>query len=72
VKGGRSEYATLEKTKDNKGKELWCCFVDFKKHFNTTPREKLWERLTKREVLNGWMVLILMLYETVKDKLIIA
>lgn len=31
----------------HKKQKVLCCFVDFKKPFDTVPRKKLWERLEK-------------------------
>ena len=29
------------------GKTLYCCFVDFKKAFDTVPRSELWNRMVE-------------------------
>ncbi len=37
---------TMIKQSKAKKKPLYCCFVDFKKTFDTVPREMLWQMLT--------------------------
>ena len=43
------------------GKELYCCFVDFKKTFDMVPRDKLWRTWVPGE----YMVVISRIYEKV-------
>eukprot|EP00249_Psilotum_nudum_P014414 c24809_g1_i1 orf=143-907(+) len=49
-----------------KGQPLYCCFIDFKKAFDTVPQDVLWERLESIEVPEGIRHAISRLYERVK------
>ncbi|MCO5549427.1 hypothetical protein L7F22_002898 [Adiantum nelumboides] len=48
-----------------KGKDLYCCFVDFKKAFDMVPHENLWKRVKKLQVPNEYMHAISRIYEKV-------
>ena len=48
-----------------KGKGLYCCFVDFKKAFDTLLRENLWRRMEKLQVPSDYMHAISRIYEKV-------
>ena len=41
---------TLLKQTRKKGQKLYCCFVDFKKAFDSIPRQQLWEVLKSKGV----------------------
>ena len=47
------------------GKSLYCCFVDFKKAFDTVPRDGLWERMQMLGVPIELCMGIYRLYERV-------
>ena len=49
-----------------RGEGLYCCFVDFKKAFDTIPRQKLWERMEKLEVPKEYMTAVARIYEKVR------
>ena len=49
-----------------KVKGLCCCFVDFKKAFDTVPRESFWRRMEKLQMLSDYMhEIFLYIYEKV-------
>ena len=48
-----------------RGKGLYCCFVDFKKAFDTVPRQHLWRRMEEFEVPSEYMLAISRIYEKV-------
>ena len=50
------------------GKTLYCCFVDFKKAFDTVPRSELWNRKVEIDMLLEYQV-VARLYEQVKSQL---
>jgi hypothetical protein len=52
-----------------KKEELFCCFVDFKKAFDTVPREKLWHRIEELGVPMHLRAAVHRLYEEVKVKI---
>ena len=54
----------IEKVSGDK-EEVLCCFVDFKKAFDTIPRDKLWRRMEELEILH-YRVVVHRLYEEVK------
>jgi hypothetical protein len=45
----------IDKTKKMNKKKLYCCFVDFKKAFDTIPRDLLWQELAEIGI-NGKML----------------
>ena len=47
------------------GKGLYCCFVDFKKAFDTVPRDNLWKRMEELQVPLEYMHAVARLYEQV-------
>ena len=51
------------------GNTLYCCFVDFKKAFDTIPRGGLWERMRKIGVPEHLQAGVGKLYEQVRCKL---
>jgi hypothetical protein len=58
----------IEKVWEKK-EEAFCCFVDFKKAFDTVPRDKLWYRMEKLGVPIHLRATIHRLYEEVKVKI---
>jgi hypothetical protein len=52
-----------------KKEEVLCCFVDFKKSFDTVPREKIWHRMEELGVPMHLRAAIHRLYEEVKVKI---
>ena len=58
----------VEKVWEDK-EEVFSCFVDFKKTFETVPRDKLWRRMEELEIVVHYRVLVHILYEEVKVKL---
>ena len=54
----------IDQTKARK-KKLYCCFVDFRKAFDTVPRERLFDRLKSLEIPNDMIWAIYALYEQV-------
>ena len=53
----------------NDKSNLFCCFVDFRKAFNTVPRYNLWNRLEELKVPLELRAAALRLYENVIAKL---
>ena len=49
--------------------EVFCCFVDFKKAFDTVPRDNLWRRMEELEIPLHYRVVVRRLYEEVKVKI---
>ena len=49
--------------------EAFCCFVDFKKAFDTVPRDKLWYRMEELGVPIHLTAAVRRLYEEVKVKI---
>ena len=54
----------IDQTKARK-KKLYCCFVDFRKAFDTVPRERLFDRLKRLEIPNDIIWAIYALYQHV-------
>jgi hypothetical protein len=51
------------------GKTLYCCFVDFKKAFDTIPRNELWNRMVEIGMPLEYRAAIARLYEEVRCQL---
>ncbi len=51
----------------NKGKKLYCAFVDFSKAFDYVVRENLWLKLIKLGVRGKMLNIIKSIYENVKS-----
>ena len=49
--------------------EVSCYFVDFKKAFDTVPRDKLWRRMEELEIPLQYRATVHRLYEEVKVKI---
>jgi hypothetical protein len=47
---------------------IFCCFVDFRKSFDTVPRKNLWDRLEEIKVPFELRVVAIRLYENVISK----
>jgi len=58
----------VEKVWEDK-EEVFYCFVDFKKAFDTVPRDKLWRRMEELEIPVHYRVVVHRLYEEVKVKI---
>jgi len=58
----------LKKVWEDK-EEVFCCFVDFKKAFDTVPRDKLWCRMEELEIPMHYIVVLHRLYEEEKVKI---
>eukprot|EP00253_Pinus_taeda_P016131 PITA_16131 len=58
----------MEECRNDKS-NLFCCFVDFKKDFDTVPRNNLWNRLEELKVPFELRVATIRLYENVIAKL---
>lgn len=73
--GFRPKYSTInhcmtlrhliKKVWDKWGEEIFFCFVDFKKDFDTITRSKLWSRMEELEIQKQYRVVIHRLYEQV-------
>jgi hypothetical protein len=61
-------YGIISKELHNTKTNLFCCFVDFRKDFDTIPRKKIWNRLEEMKVSFKLRVLIIILYEKVISK----
>jgi hypothetical protein len=53
----------------NNKSNLHCCFIDFKKDFETVPRTNHWNRLEEIKVCSQLRVVVVRLYESVISKL---
>lgn len=58
----------IEKAWEKKA-EVFCCFVDFKKAFDTVPRDKLWNRMEELGIPVHLRAVVHRLYEDVKVKI---
>ena len=54
----------------NEKSDLFCCFVDFRKDFDTVPRNNLWNRLEELKVPSKLRAAATKLYENVIAKFI--
>jgi hypothetical protein len=52
-----------------KKEEVFCCFVDFRKAFDTVPRDKLWGKMEELGVPRHLRAVAHTLYEEVKVKI---
>ncbi|KAH9319051.1 hypothetical protein KI387_020820, partial [Taxus chinensis] len=59
----------IEKVWDTQGEEAFCCFVDFKKAFDTVPRKKLWDRMEELGIPDEFRAAVHKLYEQVRAKI---
>ncbi|KAH9324645.1 hypothetical protein KI387_004823, partial [Taxus chinensis] len=59
----------IEKVWDSQGEEAFCCFVDFKKVFDTVPRDKLWNRMEELGIPDKFRAAVHRLYEQVRAKI---
>jgi len=46
---------TLIEQSTHKRKKVYCCFVDFRKAFNTVPRDLLWQELAEMGIVGRFM-----------------
>ena len=46
---------TLQNQHRSDGQQLWACFVDFKKAYDTVPRQRLWDQLAARGLGSSWL-----------------
>jgi hypothetical protein len=58
----------IEKAWEKK-EEVFCCFVDFRKAFDTVPRDKLWSRMEELGVPKHLRAAVHRMYEEVKAKI---
>lgn len=56
----------IQKFWDKKVQESFCCFADFKKAFDTVPRDKLWHRMEEQGAPTEYIPDVLKLYEHVR------
>ena len=59
----------IEKIWNKQGGTSYCCFVEFKKSFDTIPREKIWNKMEELGIPNGYRVEIHRIYEKVQHKI---
>ena len=59
----------IEKIWDKQGETTYCCFVDFKKAFDTMTIDKLWNKMEELCILDGYRAAIQRLYEKVRAKI---
>ncbi len=57
----------IEKVWEKK-EEVFCCFVDFRKAFDSVPKDKLWQRMEELGVPKHLRAIVHRLYEEVKVK----
>ena len=58
--------ALVGQAKSQRGKKLYCCFVDFRKAFDSIPRERMWQVLHERGLTGQAISALKSTYE--KDK----
>ena len=58
----------IVKAHQNSKRDPFYCFLDFRKDFNTIPRDKLWERLEEIMVPTKLRIAMICLYQTVIAK----
>ena len=51
------------------GKTIYCCFVNFKKAFDSVPQSELWNRMVEIDMQLEYRVVVACLYEKVKRQL---
>ena len=56
---------TLQEQYRSNGQQLWACFVDFKKAYDTVPRSCLWNKLWARSLDGSWLRAVQALYADV-------
>jgi len=56
---------TLQDQHRSSGQQLWACFVDFKKAYDTVPRQRLWTKLAARGLGGSWLQAMQALYADV-------
>ena len=56
---------TLQDQYRRSGQQLWACFVDFKKAYDTVPRTRLWTKLQARGLGGSWLRAVQALYADV-------
>jgi hypothetical protein len=56
---------TLQDQHRSTGQQLWACFVDFKKAYDTVPRQRLWTKLAARGLDGSWLRAVQALYADV-------
>jgi hypothetical protein len=59
----------IKKIWDKHGETAYCCFVDFKKAFDTMPRDKLWNKMEELGIPDGYRAAVHRLYEKVRAKI---
>ena len=59
----------IEKVWNIQGEEAFCCFVDFKKAFDTVPRDKLWRRMEEIRIPSEYREVVHKLYEKFRAKI---
>lgn len=53
---------------EKQGEEVFFCFVDLKKAFDTIPREELWHTMEELDIPKEYRAVVYKLYEQVKEK----
>ena len=56
---------TLQEQHRQQGQQLWACFVDFKKAYDTVPRQRLWAKLAACGLAGNWLRAVQALYADV-------
>ena len=51
----------------NKGKKLYCCFIDYKKAFDSVDRNKMFYKFARSGVTGKFLSVIRKLYSDVKS-----
>ena len=59
----------IEKIWNKQGGTTYCCFVDFKKAFDTVLRDKLWNIMEELGIPYGYSAVVHRLYENVRAKI---
>ncbi|KAL4855790.1 Retrovirus-related Pol polyprotein from type-2 retrotransposable element R2DM [Chlorella vulgaris] len=56
---------TLQDQHRAEGQQLWACFVDFRKAYDSVPRQRLWDKLAASGMGGSWLRAVQALYADV-------
>ncbi len=60
-------YSLIQLYTKFKKKKLFCCFVDYRKAFDTVPRVLLWQKLLANNVNGKLLTVIKNIYDSAKS-----
>lgn len=56
---------TLQDQHRQRGQRIWTCFVDFRKAYDTVPRDRVWTKLATCSLYGAWLRAVHALYANV-------